>query len=326
MKLNVIKQRGLWWTISAVLVLASVAAMAVSFSQYSAPLRPGLDFTGGTRLLLERNCAEADCQAPIDLAVVRSIIAEQGIESSNLQLVGSTTQDLSETTDLPQTGLSIRTPSLDGDQRTALQSALAEAIGPFDPEAIQIDTVAPILGRQLLTQGLEALLVAFAGITVYLSLRFQPDYAVLSLVALMHDVLLTLGVFAVLGLTVGYEADSLFLVSLLTIVGFSVNDTVVIYDRIRESLQLTPDRPIDDVVDLAVNQTLSRSINTTLTTVLPLLAIVVFGGATLKFFALALIVGFLAGAYSSIFIASTLLAWWRGRNPQPAAPIEAPSE
>ncbi|MEO1592254.1 MAG: protein translocase subunit SecF [Cyanobacteria bacterium J06632_22] len=326
MKLSVIKQRGLWWTISLVLVLASVVAMAFSFTQYGAPLRPGLDFTGGTRLLLERDCAEADCQTPIELSLVRSIIAEQGIESSSLQLVGTTTQDLSAAANRPKTGLAIRTPSLDGDQRTALQSALAEAIGPFDPEAIQIDTVAPILGQQLLTQGLEALLVAFAGITVYLSLRFKPDYAVLSLVALMHDVLLTLGVFAVLGLTVGYEADSLFLVSLLTIVGFSVNDTVVIYDRIRESLKLSPEKPIDEIVDLAVNQTLARSVNTTLTTVLPLLAIVVFGGATLKFFAMALIIGFLAGAYSSIFIASTLLAWWRGRNPQPMASVELPSE
>ncbi len=326
MKLNVIKQRGLWWTISAVLVLASIAAMAVSFSQYSAPLRPGLDFTGGTRLLLERDCAEADCAIPIGLGRVREIIADQGIESSNVQLVGSTTQDLSDVSNAPQTGLAIRTPSLDGDVRTALQSALAEEIGPFDPEAIQIDTVAPVLGQQLLSKGLEALLVSFAGITVYLSLRFKPDYALLALVALMHDVLITLGVFAVLGLVIGYETDSLFLVSLLTIVGFSVNDTVVIYDRIRESLKLTPDRPIDEVVDLAVNQTLARSINTSLTTVLPLVAIVIFGGATLKFFALALIIGFLAGAYSSIFIASTLLAWWRGRNPQPVVPVEVPSE
>ncbi|MEO0758251.1 MAG: protein translocase subunit SecF [Cyanobacteria bacterium J06648_16] len=325
MKLNVIKQRGLWWTLSAVLVVAAIVAMAVSFSQYSAPLRPGLDFIGGTRLLLERDCGEADCATPIELARVREIIAEQGIESSNVQLVSSATQNL-ENIDQPKTGLAIRTQSLGADERTALQSALSDEFGPFDPEAIQIDTVAPVLGQQLLTKGLEALLVAFAGITVYLSLRFQLDYAVLALVALMHDVLITLGVFAALGLTLGYEVDSLFLVSLLTIVGFSVNDTVVIYDRIRESLKLSPDRPINEVVEIAVNQTLTRSVNTTLTTVLPLVAIVIFGGATLKFFALALIVGFLAGAYSSIFIASTLLAWWRGRNPQPLPQIEAPSE
>jgi preprotein translocase subunit SecF len=108
--------------------------------------------------------------------------------------------------------------------------------------------------------------------------------------------------------------DSLFLVSLLTIVGFSVNDTVVIYDRVRENFVNTPELSVDEIVDNAVSQTLTRSINTTLTTLLPLVAIFLFGGTTLKYFALALIIGFVAGAYSSIFIASTLLAWWRGRS------------
>jgi preprotein translocase subunit SecF len=108
--------------------------------------------------------------------------------------------------------------------------------------------------------------------------------------------------------------DSLFLVALLTIIGFSVNDTVVIYDRVRETLERHPNWDIDHVVDDAVNQTLTRSINTSMTTSLPLVAIFLFGGDTLKFFALALIIGFGSGVYSSIFIATTLLAWWRKRR------------
>ncbi|MGB5972600.1 MAG: protein translocase subunit SecF, partial [Nodosilinea sp.] len=140
------------------------------------------------------------------------------------------------------------------------------------------------------------------------------DYALLAILALAHDVLITAGLFAVLGLVQGVEADSLFIVALLTIVGFSVNDTVVIYDRVRENLKLSPGSHINDVVDSAVNQTLSRSINTSLTTTLPLVAIFIFGGQTLKYFALALIAGFLAGSYSSIFIASSLLALWRDRT------------
>ncbi len=173
-----------------------------------------------------------------------------------------------------------------------------------------------MIGRQLLASGLLALLVSFAGIVAYLSLRFKLDYAVFAIVALAHDVLVTMGVFAVLGLVLGVEIDSLFIVALLTIVGFSVNDTVVIYDRIRENLKLHPERHISEVVDESVNQTLARSVNTTLTTTLPLLAIVLFGGQTLKFFALAMIVGFLAGVYSSIFVASTLLTLWRERSGQ----------
>jgi preprotein translocase subunit SecF len=133
-------------------------------------------------------------------------------------------------------------------------------------------------------------------------------------VALFHDVLVTSGVFSLLGLTMGIEVDSLFLVSLLTIIGFSVNDTVVIYDRVRENFADHPEQSVNEVVDNAVNQTLGRSINTTFTTLLPLVGIFLFGGQTLKFFALALIVGFILGAYSSIFVASTLLAWWRNRD------------
>ncbi|NEP16460.1 MAG: protein translocase subunit SecF [Leptolyngbya sp. SIO4C1] len=318
MKLNVIKQRGLWWTLSSIVILAGIAAMAVSWTQFNAPIRPSLDFVGGTRLQLERDCAAAGvCDGPIDLGTVRQVLAEQGLENSSVQLLGEDRQ-----------ALSVRTRDLDVDQRTQLQQALAGAVGDFDPATAQIDTVGPTIGQQLLTAGLLALLVAFAGITIYLSLRFQFDYAVLALVALLHDVLVTLGIFSILGLTLGYEADSLFIVALLTIVGFSVNDTVVIYDRIRENLKLRSHKPINDVVDSSVNQTLARSINTTFTTVLSLVAIVLFGGETLKFFALALIIGFIAGAYSSIFIASTLLAWWRSRGPQPTdrLPDELPAD
>ena len=161
--------------------------------------------------------------------------------------------------------------------------------------------------------------MAFFGIIVYLSIRFKFDYALFAILALFHDVIITAGIFSILGLATGLEVDSLFLVALLTIIGFSVNDTVVIYDRIRENISATPDLPINEVVNNAVNQTLGRSINTTLTTLLPLVAIFFFGGQTLKFFALALIIGFALGAYSSIFIASTLLAWWRNGRGQAMA-------
>ena len=251
----------------------------------------------------------------LDVADIRQVLADQGLESSNIQLLGEAGQTLS-----------VRTKNLDVDERSDLQAALDAAFGPFDEDSIQIDSVGPVIGQQLLSSGLLALLVAFAGIIIYLSLRFKLDYAVLAIIALAHDVLITMGVFAILGLAFGVEVDSLFIVALLTIVGFSVNDTVVIYDRIRENLKLSPHTHINDVVDGAVNQTLTRSINTSFTTVLPLVAIVVFGGETLKFFALALIVGFLSGAYSSIFIASSLLALWRERIGQAYEPVETDDE
>jgi preprotein translocase subunit SecF len=308
MKLQVIQQRSLWWKISLGFILVGIIAMGISWVQIGAPLRPSLDFVGGTRLQLERDCTVPDnCSSPIDITDVRSVLAEQGLANSSIQILGDDRQ-----------AISIRTSALDVDQRTELEAALAEGLGTFDPARTQIDTVGPTLGRQIFISGLTALLVAFLFITLYLTYRFKLDYAVLALVALFHDVLITLGAFAILGLVLGVEVDSLFIVALLTIVGFSVNDTVVIYDRIREVLKKDPDRYIDEVVDDAVNQTLTRSINTTLTTTLPLLAIFLLGGDTLKYFALALIIGFISGAYSSIFVASSLLAWWRERSEAPA--------
>ena len=304
MKINVIKQRTLWWCISGLIILVGIGSMAFSWQQYGAPIKPSLVFIGCTRLQLTRDCSEATiCENPIDISDVRQVLDAQDLPGSSIQLLGEDKQSVV-----------VRTRNLDVDERDSLQSALGETIGTIDPNATKNDTVGPVLGKQLLTSGLMSLLVAFALIAAYLSLRFKFDYAVLAIVALLHDLLITLGLFSILSLVTGYEADSLFIVALLTIVGFSVNDTVVIYDRIRETLSRSPNRPINDIVDDSVNDTLGRSINTTLTTVLTLLSIVIFGGGTLKFFALALITGFLAGAYSSIFIASTLLAWWRSRS------------
>jgi preprotein translocase subunit SecF len=307
MTLRVTQQHNLWWGISSTIIVIGLVAMLISWQQIGAPLRPSLDFVGGTRLQLELDCTKSgNCDRPIDIAKVRTVMESQGLANSGIQVVGQ-----------EQQGLSLRTKTLDVDTRTQLVKSLSEHIGVFDPKATQIDTVGPAIGQQIFSSGLLALIISFAGIIIYLSLRFQFDYAFFAVVALFHDVLITAGIFAILGLSpLQTEVDSLFLVAMLTIVGFSVNDTVVIYDRIRETIKLNPGDPINQIVDDAVNQTMTRSINTTLTVLLSLFAILIFGGETLKNFSLALIIGFTMGAYSSIFIASTLLAWWRVRQGQ----------
>jgi preprotein translocase subunit SecF len=306
MKLDVIKQRKLWWTVSIAVTVIGFLAMAISWKQLGAPLRPSLDFIGGTRLQIGLDCTKADCKKPIDLDGVRKLLDAQGLTGSTVQAIDAQGQKAP--------GISIRTSNLDSAQQDKLQKALVEKVGAFDPKATQIDTVGPTLGKQLFSSGLTALLVSFAGIMLYMAVRFEKDYAFFAIVALLHDVMITIGVFSILGLVAGVEVDSLFVVALLTIVGFSVNDTVVIYDRVREVVAENPDQPIDDAVNDAVNQTLTRSINTTLTVLLTLISIFLFGGETLKNFSLALIVGFTMGAYSSIFIASTLLALWRSKQ------------
>ena len=144
MKLNLYQQRSIWWVVSCLLITGSIVAMVLSWQQFQAPLRPGLDFVGGSRLQLERDCTEDPkvCQQPIDLGTVRAVLSEQGLGNSSIQLLGS------------QQVLSIRTPPLDVDQRTQLQGNLdAQLPGQFDPKKTQIDTVGPTLGRQLLASG-----------------------------------------------------------------------------------------------------------------------------------------------------------------------------
>ena len=303
MRLQIIKLERLWWSISALIILGGIIAMIISYTTFKAPLRPGLDFIGGTRLQLQLACGVEDtCEQAIDVGEVRNILTEKELGNSSIQVLEGTI-------------LSIRTKNLDVDERTQLQQELNEKIGDFDPETTQIDTVGPTIGKELFESGILALLVSFFGIIVYLSVRFKFDYALFAILALVHDVLITAGFFAVLGLVAGVEVDSLFLVALLTIIGFSVNDTVVIYDRIRENTdKYIEELSINDIVENSVNQSSTRSINTTVTTLLPLIGIFLFGGETLKYFSLALILGFIAGSYSSIFIASTLLAWWRNRQ------------
>ncbi|MBU6346174.1 MAG: protein translocase subunit SecF [Cyanobacteria bacterium REEB494] len=308
MRLHVNKWRNIWWVVSLVIIISGIISMVISWQTptIKAPLRPGLDFIGGTRLQLVRDCKQPNnCDRPIDINVVREVAKEQDLGESSIQLISDNGE---------QNGITIRTKNLDTDQRLRLQSALSQKVGVFDPQKNQIDDVGPTLGGELFRSGIIALIVSFIGITIYLALRFQWDYAVFAIIALLHDILITVGIFSIFGLVFGIEVDSLFIVALLTITGFSVNDTVVIYDRIRENLKNSPHIPIDKIVDDAVDQTLTRSINTTLTTMLSLVAIFIFGGETLKYFSLALIIGFGAGVYSSIFIASTLLTLWRERS------------
>ncbi len=308
MRLDVIKNARLYITISTVVILAGIVAMVLSFQQLGSPLRLGIDFTGGSSVTLGLACDGGNCGKPIDIGVIRQAVESKGFANSVIQLV--------EGKDLK--GVSVRTARLSTEEREKLKASLSDSLkqyGEIDPKKSQIDEVGPSIGQQALRNGLLALGLSFAGIGIYLAFRFQLDYATFAIIALFHDILVTVGAFSILGLTMGVEIDSLFIVGMLTICGFSVNDTVVIYDRIRENVKLDGGATgFNDLVNASVNQTLGRSINTSLTTTLPLIAIFLFGGATLRFFSLALIIGFVSGAYSSIFNASILLAWWRNRN------------
>ena len=297
------------WLVSGMALLLSLVGLLACWLNPSigTPLRPGLDFTGGTQIQLERDCGDScrDLKA-IDVADrIRSLaLPTEGddplpnIRSPRVQLL-----DGGES-------LSLRLPSLSAGQGQAVIAAVEPVAGPFVDGGQSVDTIGPSLGRQLLRTTLVSLLAAFAGIAVYISFRYDGRYAVLALVALAHDVLIVCGVFAWLGLLVQLEVDSLFAVALLTIAGYSVNDTVVVFDRIRERRRQDSGLSLSLQVDQAVSATLTRTLYTSGTTLLPLLALILFGGATLYWFAVALALGVVVGSWSSIALAPSLLTVW----------------
>jgi len=225
----------------------------------------------------------------------------------------------------------MRTKAIDSEkQKTELDTKLTEALGPF--KAISVDKVTATIGPELLSNGLLALLVTFGGMVAYISYRFKFDYAICAIAALVHDVLVLCGIFALLGLAFGTEVDSLFISAILTVIGFSVHDTIVVFDRVRENAKFVGSKGIDpvtklefkktfgDVANDSVNQTLARSLYTSLTVVITLLSLYLLGGSTTKDFVLAMLIGIISGTYSSIFNASCLLVWWRERKQQKRLP------
>ena len=297
------------WLISTAVVVVSLIGLLLSWLDPAirAPLRPGLDFTGGTQIQLERNCdpACADLKAIAVSDVIRDLALPQEGSTPLPQLNAPRVQLL----DAGQS-LLLRLPTLSAAQGQAVIQAVEPVAGPFKDGGQSVDTIGPSLGRQLLQSSLVSLLVAFAGIAVYISFRYDRRYAFLALVALAHDVVIVCGIFAWLGLFFQLEVDSLFAVALLTIAGYSVNDTVVVFDRIRERTQQGSDLPLSLQVDQAVSATLTRTLYTSGTTLMPLLALVFFGGSTLYWFAIALALGVVVGSWSSIALAPALLTLW----------------
>jgi preprotein translocase subunit SecF len=305
-RFRISRYRRLAWWGSGLACVLSVVGLVLCWLNPSigAPLRPGLDFTGGTQIQLERQCGESCSNltsAEISATLAKLSLPEaDGQTPPNLSAAGVQVLDQGRS-------LMLRLPDLNPEQASAVVAAVQQQVGALNPAATSVNTIGPTLGDQLLKGSLISLLVSFAAIAVYISFRYDRLFAALALLCLAHDVLITCGVFAWLGILAGIEVDSLFAVSLITVAGYSVTDTVVVFDRIREQKTALRDLPLSEQVDVAVDATLTRSLYTSLTTLLPLVALIFFGGSTLFWFAVALTVGIAVGSWSSIGIAPTLL-------------------
>ena len=306
---QIYKNRKYVWLVSFSLCLISIIGMLICLksSSIKAPLKLGLDYTGGTQITLERRCT-GDCTKLNTSDISKNII---GLNDQNKNFSSNTSPNLtrSQIQLLDNSELiSIRLPFLSAAQSESVVSEIDKSFGPFSNENTSVEIIGPSLGKQLLKSSLISLFFAFIGIALYINFRYDRRYSFLALFALLHDILIVCGVFAWLGYFFNVEVDSLFAVSLLTIAGYSVNNTVVVFDRIREKSLIENQLSYKYQIDKAVGATLTRTIYTSLTTLLPLICILIWGGSTLYWFAFALLIGVITGSWSSIALAPSLLS------------------
>ena len=309
MRLEIVKHKFIYLAISAVLLLPGIVSMIYSMITYDThtPIKVGIDYTGGTTL---QYGVKEDISNE-KLANVREALENGGVDSPVLQIIHVNSK---ESTDL-RAILSIRTKFID-EQSDDLNKITNIVNSEFQqPQLVQVSSVGPTLGKELFKNSMIALSLALLGIIAYLTFRFQFDYALAAILGLVHDTLFVVGVFSILGLFYGVQVDALFVTALLTVIGFSVHDTIVVFDRVRENLKYYSKKmTFGEIMNASINQTLTRSINTSLTTLITLAALYFFGGVTTKDFVLAMMLGIAIGTYSSIFFCSSLIEIWEDKK------------
>jgi len=297
--LELIKNKRKIISFSTFLILLSLLGILYSTfnTSYKKPINLGMDFVGGNELRIERFCEEECSNISPD-----SVLENLREISSNKNFINNIKLQFQNNNKL----ISIRTSYLSIEESNNLITNLDNIIGPLNYESKDSRLIGPKLGKRLLTNCVTSLLVSLFAISLYITIRFDKKYALFALLALFHDLLVVFGIFSWLGIILSVEVNSLFAVSLLTIAGYSVNDTVVIFDRIRENLK-SKKEGYNETIQLSVNESFRRTTFTSITTLIPLLSIILFGSYSLFWFSLALSLGIIVGSYSSILLAPALL-------------------
>jgi len=270
-------------TIAKFLSMALIIAGLASLAMKGGPAL-SIDFTGGT-------IAQLQFDKAVDVSELRTKLAENGFENSEIITFGSPNEVLIKTQ------FSGANSELESNLRTAIKSEF---------QVRRVESVGPKIGKELQSDALSAILLSLLLILIYISFRFDRFYAYGSVVALIHDVLITMGVFSLLSI----EIDLTIVAAFLTIVGYSLNDTIVVFDRIRENVIKHARESLDTIVNISLNSTMGRTIVTSLTTFVVVLSLFLFGGEVIKNFAFALIVGIFVGTYSSIYVASPVMMYF----------------
>lgn len=284
--MNWMKLKWLYFLISALVLVPG------TLSLFLFGLKPSIDFTGGTLLELRFAGDKAIKTEEIQSALEGTETAVTSVQS------------------LGEKNFLMRSRTITKEEAGAIETALGKNLGQT-PEEIRFETVGPVLGQELLSKTLIAIILASVVILGYVASRFRGSkFGICAVLAMFHDSLVLLGSFSLLGHFLGVEVDTLFVTAMLTILSFSVHDTVVVYDRIRESQRLFPQTDFETLVNKAVTETLSRSLNNSLTIIFMLISLFLLGGPTVKWFVAALLIGTISGTYSSTFTAAPLLIVW----------------
>ncbi|MDD5749936.1 MAG: protein translocase subunit SecF [Patescibacteria group bacterium] len=296
-----IEKKKFWYSFSAGLCFLSVLALVVW------GLKLGIDFTGGSLLEVSYSKERPSIQ------LVQESLAELGLESLLIQPSGDREYIL-------------RFEDVDDASHQEVLEKLNTLAQVVDPEnkfsELRFEAIGPIIGKELKSKSLQSIILVLIFIVAYIAYAFRKvskpvsawKYGLTAIIALVHDILIITGIFAALGYFLGIEINTLFVTALLTIMGFSVHDTIVTFDRTRENLFKNQDKDFSEIVNISIHQTLLRSINTSVSTLLVLLAIYFLGGESIKNFILALILGIVVGTYSSIFLASPMLTSWHKKS------------
>lgn len=277
--------------------VAGVIKMAMLWSATGSPVPLGVDFRGGTEVQVQFQ------QAP-DITAIRQAMDASGVRDAKIQSYNPTAGSNQVLISLP---IQHDESTLDAGRQQVISALHAHYSNQFSDSGVKGDVVGPTVGKQLETQAARAVLVSLLGMLVYLWFRFQLIYGVAAVVAVFHDTLITVGFFAL----TGQEISLTVIAAILTLVGYSMNDTIVVFDRIRENLRMSRRESLPDVVNRSINQTLSRTVLTSGLTFLTVLSLYIFGGQVLRGFSFALVVGILIGTYSSIAVAAPMLVAWQ---------------
>ena len=284
---------------STFLILLSLIGILYSTfnTSYKKPINLGMDFVGGNELRIERVCDEECSDISPD-----SVLENLRLVYKNKNLLNNIKLQFQNKDKL----ISIRTTYLSIEESNNLITNIENIIGPLNFESKDLRLIGPKLGKRLLTNGVTSLFFSLFAISIYITIRFDRNYALYALLALFHDLFIVFGIFSWLGIILSVEVNSLFAVSLLTIAGYSVNDTVVIFDRIRENLR-SRNEGHNEIIQLSVNESFRRTTFTSITTLIPLITLILFGSYSLFWFSISLSLGIIIGSYSSILLAPSFL-------------------